>query len=421
MADRLLIIDDEPGVRKQIRWGLTELFEIEEAGSFDEALETFRRFRPAVATLDIRLSAPHASDGLEILRRMLDEDPSLKVIMVTADTDEHTATRAVEMGAWDYYTKPITTDELRVIAWRAAHVRRLQMSSNRAGASDVEPSRFSTWLGESREATRVERLLRSLAQSSDPVLILGENGTGRDLAARALHDLGPGAGAPFTHIECADGLPAGGSLPPLCTLFLDEVIGLDGASQARLPEWIDEVSDGRRVVVSAPEDLPDRVRNGEFPEASFRFLAALTVMLPPLRERREDILQLARQLVASIGSRFQTPAVGLTAAAEEALTHNPWPGNFRELEKRILGAALIAESDQLGPDDLWLFPGQERSGPLKASLDRMERDMVERALKEHNGNISRASTDLAVSRQTMHTLVRKHGIDLRPYRELAGR
>ncbi len=416
MRDRLLIVDDEPGVRSQIRWGLIDEFDIEESGSLEESLRKFREFRPSVVTLDIRLDGPDCAAGLDLLWRLLTEDPTLKVIMVTADTDERTATRALEMGAWDYYTKPIVTDELRLILARAARVRRLQSAANRLSAGDADPTRFSSWLGVSPQARRVERLLITLAQGNDPVLVLGENGTGRDIAARALHELGPTAGHPFTSLACAERLPSHDRLPPAGTVFLDEVVGLDRMDQERLPEWIEGIGERHRVIVSAPEDLPDRVRRGEFPEPSYHFLGALTVVLPPLRERPADTLFLARQMISSIGARFRARARGLTPEAERALARSPWPGNFRELEKRILGAVLLADTDLLTPEDLWLSRSPVPGGALRASLDRVERELVERALKAHRGNVSRASSDLAVSRQTMHALVKKHEIDLRAYR-----
>jgi two-component system NtrC family response regulator len=341
--------------------------------------------------------------------------------MVTADTEEASATRAVEMGAWDYYTKPILTEELRLIATRAARVRHLQGAARSAGAVGHEAPDFESWLGVSAQARRARELLESIARLEAPVLVLGEHGSGKDLAASALHRLGSRSEGAFVRALGADGLSTPADLPSRGLVFLDDLTSFTPADLDRLPEWLDAMAGRARVVASAPEDLPSRVQAGRFPERTYHAFATLSVVLPPLRDRSEDILVLARSLLRSTTGRLGTSVEGFTPDAEAALVSYRWPGNFRELEKRVLGGVLVADGRFVRAEDLSLWPREGRAGKLRENLARVERDLVEEALRSHGGNISRAANELAVSRPTMHALVRKHGLEPRRYRKQRAR
>jgi two-component system NtrC family response regulator len=341
--------------------------------------------------------------------------------MVTADTEEASATRAVEMGAWDYYTKPILTDELRLIATRAARVRHLQDAARSAGAVGHEAPDFESWLGVSAQARRARELLESIARLEAPVLVLGEHGAGKDLAASALHRLGSQSEGAFARVLGPDGLSKPEDLPSRGLVFLDDLTTFTPVDLAHLPEWLDGMAGRARVVASAPEDLASRARAGRFPERTYHALATLSVVLPPLRDRAEDILVLARSLLRSTAGRLGVPVEAFTPEAETALVSYRWPGNFRELEKRVLGGVLVADGRSVRAEDLNLWPREGRMGKLRENLARVERDLVEDALRSHGGNISRAASELAVSRPTMHALVRKHGLEPRRYRKQRAR
>lgn len=430
MRDRLLIVDDETGVRKQIRWSLTDGFDIEEAATAAEARALFASHHPDVVTMDLRLTGPRCQVGLDLLEEFLTRDPDLKVIMVTGETDEVTARRSVEMGAWDYFAKPLSAEELRVIAGRAARVRRIQRERPLESREEPPtgegppldrylppPEALEAWLGSSPSAARVARMLRALAPSRETVRIIGEPGSGADLAARALHVLG-GAEGPFLRIRGRDGLPAPDAVAPGATVLLEDPAELDPADAAAIPTWAESLGTDRRLVVSVLSG-PGVAESG-LPAETEAYLDAVTLELPPLRNRLDDVTAVAQSLVASIAPALGVHAQGLTDAALQKLTTHRWPGNLRELEKRLLAAVLVAEGDRIEEGDLWLEAAEPGSGPLKASLAEVERTLVERALQDTHGNISRAARHLEVSRPTLHALVRKHGIDPATYRGASG-
>lgn len=416
MRDRVLVVDDDLAIRKLIFWGLSEFADVEEAGDAETAMAALRRVRPGVVTLDLRLTGPHCEQGMELIPLMLAEDPCLKIVMVTADVDDTNATRAIELGAWDYVVKPIETEELRVIVRRAAHVYRLQRASAVAPIPGPAPSAFEEWLGVSDAAARVGRLLRTLATEREPVLIVGEPGTGRELAAHALHDLGSEPDAPFVRIRSRTALPEPGTVIAGSTLFLDDVSSFEEMRLVELPEWMSRVSDSARVVASAPSDIGRRVQMGGFPDALYHYLGAMTALLPPLRDRFDDIDALSDHLLSAYALRFNPAVTGLEPDARLSLNRHRWPGNYRELERRILGGVLASSGPLVTEEDIW--PGRPLAdgGGLKQRLGELERVLVERALRSHEGNVSRAAKALDVSRPTLHALLRKHGIDPDQYR-----
>ncbi len=418
MRNRLLVVDDDLAVRKQLRWGLASAFDVTEAATADEAMTAFREVGPAVVTLDVCLDeAPGTPDGMSLLREMLRLDPSVKVVMVTADGDEHNATRALEIGAWDYYVKPIETKELSVIALRAAHIRRLQGVRGPRTEYAIDPLDFSTWLGDSTVARRVQALLTSLAPLSTPVMLLGEPGTGRDLAAQALAALS-GDASPMM-VEGRSATLERRSPDATRPLYVDGVHELSAADQTRLAEWMQRGEIGR-LIVSAFTDVGHLAARGRLDRGLFHELATATIVLPPLRERPDDVGTIADRLVSTYARRFRDGTAELSPEARVALIRHRWPGNLRELERRLLGAVLTSRSDLIQEEDLWPSERPTSSGSLKANISELERTLVEQALIDSNGNVSQAARELDVSRPTLHALLRKHGIDPKPYREAAG-
>lgn len=417
MRDRLLIVDDDIGIRMKIRWGLGDRFDVVEAEDPESAMARFHEFKPAVVTLDIRLSGHDSSDGMSLLSTMLVEDPSVCVIMVTADTDERIATRAMELGAWDYHTKPIVTARLTESAVRAARVRRIQEVTRYPREVLVSATDFESWLGTSPLARRFARTLEGLASAQAPVLIVGEPGTGREIAARALHELSPSPDTFFMQIDCTAGLPDFANLPDRATVFFDEVTSLDPRASSRLAEWLVDTG-GRRVIASAPFD-PSSVSGGDGAPA-YDYAGMLTVVLPPLRAHPEDIPALAERLLAILGGSTSRE-LHLSPDACTALVAHRWTSNFRELEKRLLGAALLADGDVLRASDFWPEPEETDIGDLRQGLADRERTMIVRALGASRGNVSEAARRLGVSRQSLHARLGKHGIEPDDYRDADAR
>jgi two-component system NtrC family response regulator len=414
VRDRLLIVDDDIGVRKQIYWGLRDRFEVVEAGDPESALASFQEFKPSVVTLDLRLSGPGSTDGMNLLRTMLVEDPSVRIIMVTADTDESSATRAMELGAWDYHTKPIVTSVLAEAAVRAARVRHLHEVARYSREVLVDATDFDTWLGTSDLARRVRQMLTGLATADAPVLIVGEPGTGRELAARALHEMGARPDTFFVQLDCANGLPDPATLPERATIFFDDVSALPESASVELGRWMSGAGE-RRVIASAPLE-PSGQAAGNGDAVAYGYAGMLTALLPPLRSHPEDIPSIAERLLSLIGASITRRSVRLDPEARVALAEYRWPGNFRELEKRVLSAAVVTETETIHESDLWPTTASGSTLALKDNLARVERALVQRVLEANHGNVSRAARDLEVSRPTLHGLLRKHAIDPDAYR-----
>ena len=426
-ATRILIVDDEIGIRNQLKWGFREDFDVRDVGGRDEAVRSIDEWEPAVVLLDVHLEGETCEAGFDILRHVVARDPRTKVIMVTGESDPVRASRAIELGAWDYYAKPIDIDELRVVVVHAARVRELQThihresgNGNGDGHAQGRAADLESWLGRSAAARRVTRLIHSLASSSDPVLVLGEPGTGRELAGQALHAIGGREPGTYVALDVADGLPPIENLPQGGTYWIEDITRLSAKAHEHFPEWAESASERGRLVAGGPVDLAERAAAHEVPLRSYNFLAALTVSLPPLRERPDDIAVIATAMLSPLAARVGVAEKRLSEEALTSLSRYSWPGNLHELERRLTGALFVASETTIHDDDLWPQSLAPKQLGLKGNLNVLERSLVERAVREHHGNVSQAARSLSVSRPTLHSLLRKHDIDPEPFRIVGG-
>jgi two-component system NtrC family response regulator len=453
--EKLLIVDDNDDIRKQLKWGLGREYEALMAKDVDEALALFGKHVPKVVTLDLGLP-PHADtavEGLRCLERILAERPPTKIIVITGNEERENALMAVRMGAYDYYRKPIELKELKVIVKRAFHLYDIEEENFRlhAALAEGKPAGLGAMLGQCPEMAGVFSIIRKVASSNVNVLIVGESGTGKELAARAIHAGSLRDKGPFVPINC-------GAIPENLleselfghekgaftgaharlqgkfeyahggTLFLDEIGELPASLQVKLLRFLQEKTIQRvggredipvdtRIIAATNIDISRAIKEGDFREDLYYRLGVITVKLPPLRERRGDVMLLANFFLQKSNVEFKKRVRGFSSSSVELLGAYHWPGNVRELENRMQRAVIMSEATVIQPQSLGFMetPVRGESGTaetmtLREGRDRVEKEMIIAAIEKCEGNIARTAERLGVSRPTLYDLMKKHGL-----------
>jgi len=443
----LLMVDDDEDICKQMKWGLSQTYEILLASAREQAVQRVREAKPDVILLDLGLP-PHPNsteEGLQTLGEILSITPHAKIIVITGQGEKENALEAIGRGAYDFLNKPVDMDTLRVILVRAFHVAKLERDYRNMQAH-LHDDGFEGMLGTSRQMQDVFTSIRKVSTTNAPVLLLGESGTGKEMTALAIHRRSPRRDGPFVAINCT-AIPetlleselfghekgaftgahmlrkgrietAGGG-----TLFLDEIGELPRSIQVKLLRFLQEQSlvrvGGReeipidtRIIAATSANLETNIRSGEFREDLYYRLAVVVIRIPPLREREGDVGLLARLLLKRFAEEHKKSVTGFNPKALRAIEAHDWPGNVRELENRIKRAVIMAEGRQVTADDLELGAGAGvfRGATLKEARESLERDMVRRSLTRNKGKISRAAEELGVSRPTLYELMDKLGM-----------
>jgi two-component system NtrC family response regulator len=442
---RILIVDDDDEVRTQMKWALSGQYDVLLAEDRQAALANLKQHRPAVVTLDLGLppSPGDTREGFAALADLLHSDPSLKVIVITGQDEKSNGMHAIAEGAYDFFCKPVKTEELQIVLARALKVAELQRAHLEMIAGNQADS-FEGILGSSRQIQSVFSTIRKMSASDASVLIAGESGTGKELVARAIHRLSARKDGPFIAINC-------GAIPENLleselfghekgsftgahaqrsgriemaeggTLFLDEIGELSGPLQVKLLRFLQDhevervggrslIKVDTRVIAATNVDLVKAMAEGRFREDLYYRLAVL-VSLPPLRDRESDILTLANAFLQRQAEALQRKLVFASKSLKVIEAHG-WPGNVRELENRIQRAAIMAENGRVTPEDLGLtsvyteFGGQG----LFDAREALDRQMIEAALAKTKGNLTRAAVELAISRPTLYELMEKLGM-----------
>jgi two-component system, NtrC family, response regulator len=445
---KLLIVDDDEGLCTQLKWAFAQDYEVFLAGDRRSAIEVFSRERPPIVTLDLGLPPrPNSVDeGFSTLSDILLQDSGAKVIVVTGQEEREHALKAIDQGAYDYFCKPIQLDELRIVLRRALHVYQLEREQ-RELRRRLSGEPFGEMLGWSPGMQKVFALIRKVATTDAPVLIVGESGTGKELAARAIHRESARRDGPFLVINCS-AIPAtlleselfghekgaftGAhiqrkgriELAQGGTLFLDEIGEISLELQVKLLRFLQEhyiervggrvpIAIDARVIAATNIDLNQALTEGRFREDLYYRLNVITLALPPLRDRGEDIMLLAKILLDRFAAQAGKPIKGFTEDVQRAMGSYRWPGNVREMENRIKRAVIIADGARLTPTHLELVsPGSKdgRTGGLKEARVTLERELIQRSLNQHRGNVTRTATELGISRPTLYELMQKLGI-----------
>jgi two-component system, NtrC family, response regulator len=408
--------------------------------------------RPPVVIMDLGLppDPDGVSEGFATLEEVLQIAPETKVIVVTGNGERKNALKAISRGAYDFCEKPVELEVLRTIIDRGLNLHRLEDENRRLAAMPAR-SPIERIVTANQAMLKVCRDVEKLAATHVPVLLLGESGTGKEALAQALHELGPRAKHPFVAINCGAipenlleselfGYERGaftGAVKQTIgkienanhgTLFLDEIADLPHPLQVKLLRFLqDQIVErigGRqriqvdvRIVSATNSSLQDRVNEGTFRGDLFYRMNAVTVRIPPLRERSGDALLLANYFLGRFNREFGRNIRGFTEAATAALSSHAWPGNVRELENRMKRAVVMAERRMIDAADLELAttPNTEVLPlDLRAARLRAEREVLQLALARANGTLSVAAKLLGISRPTLYGLMEVHGIEIEP-------
>jgi len=450
---RVLVVEDQEAISTQLRWGLSSDYEVSTAGTGKAALDLVEAVQPDLVTLDLGLppDAQGTAEGLRLLRQLLARDKYLKVVVITGAQDETAALEAIRLGATDYYHKPVDIEGLKIILQRAAFVQRLERENDARLEVSETASRFGRLLGSSAMMRELFNQIERVAGSTTTILITGESGTGKELVAESIHARSPRRDGPFVPINCA-AIPHNlieselfghekGAYTGAHTarkgkiefanggaLFLDEIGELDLALQVKLLRFLQdhevERVGGReripvdvRVVAATNADLARLQGEGKFREDLYFRLSVVSLTVPPLRDRGEDILLLANAFLRRVSREVTDRRIrGFSAEAVQAMKVYSWPGNVRELENKIQRAVLVSGGPLLSPADLGLAPQKRKDLTLRGARENIERQLVVEALLRTAGNVTRAAREVGVTRPTFHSLMRKYGIEAESFR-----
>ena len=448
MNPKVLIIDDDEAIRTQMKWALSQDYEVYFAEDRRGALEVFEANSPAVTLLDLGLPPrPNECDeGLAVLPDLLSLDSTAKIIIISGQSEKQNAIQAVGAGAYDFLCKPVEMDELRLLLRRCINVVELE-KEYRELQQTQQPDVFEDMLGTSPQMQTVFALIRKVAGTNAPVLLLGESGTGKEMAAAAIHRRSARKEGPFVAINC-NAIPENlleselfghekgaftgahiqrkGMMETASggTLFLDEIGELSPAIQVKLLRFLQEqrfqrvggrqeIQIDTRLVAATNSDLKQLIDNGKFREDLYFRLAVVTIRLLPLRERGDDITFLAREFLQRYATQSGRTKLVFSPGALRAMSRYSWPGNVRELQNRVKRGVIMASGSRVTAKDLELdqdLDATSSAPTLRQAREHVEREMIQQALKRNSGRITSAAAELGISRPTLYELMDKLGI-----------
>ena len=458
-SPRILIVDDEEHIRKILTIMLSKRgYQIEVAANGSQALEKMGQSAFDAVISDVRMSG---MDGLELLSTIKEQNPDQIVIIITAFSSVDTAILAMKQGAYDYISKPFKEDEILLVLEKALERQRIIEENRQLKAQIREKYDFSNFIGRSPAMLKVFDIISKVAETKSTVLIFGESGTGKELAARSIHANSPRRDHPFIPINCgavpanlieseffghAKGAFSGADRQKKGlfeeadggTLFLDEVSELPLDMQVKLLRAIQEEEIRRigesgtrkvdlRIVAAANKDLSLEVRAGRFREDLFYRLNVIQLVLPPLREREDDIPVLAQHFLKQVVDKHNLEPKKLSPEAVRALNRQHWAGNVRALLNVIEQAAVMSEQATITTNDLPFGPAPVPNGSgilvsipedrldlksaLKEVIEQAERIIIQKALKAHDQNRTRAAETLGISRRALINKIQAYGLE----------
>ena len=445
MNHRLLVVDDEPGIRDAIKQVLEyEGLEVRAAGSGGEALSLYPEFRPHVVFLDVKMAG---LDGLETLARLRDLDPDAVIVMISGHGNIATAVEATRRGAFDFLEKPLDADRLLVTVRNA--VEHSALAGENTRFRKESESRFQM-VGDSAALEEVRQIIARVGPTNARVLITGENGTGKELVARAVHDSSPRRTAAFVEVNCA-AIPSElieselfghmkGSFTGAVTdragkfeqadggtLFLDEVGDMSPSAQAKVLRALQEgvvtriggskpIKVDVRVIAATNKVIAEEIAAGRFREDLFYRLNVVPIQVPPLRERRDDIPLLIRHFSQQLASGAGMAGKRFDDGGIERLKQRHWPGNVRELRNAVERLLILAPGKTVTSADVTRLLGDataaEAVDPLSVADDfkDLEKNFLLQKLREHDWNVSETARTIGVPRSNLYKKLERYGL-----------
>lgn len=448
--NKILIIDDEEGIRNQLKWALSKDYTVYLADSTESAKDILFHELPNIVLLDISLTPDigTGTEGISLLQHILNIDSTIKVIMVTGNDTREIAIKCISLGAYDFYPKPINIEELRISIKRALYIQSLERENQRLTMYLENRGEFREIITDCKQMSDVLDIVRRVSTTDVTVLIQGESGTGKELIARAIHYNSDRKDMRFVPINC-------GAIPESLleselfghekgaftdahvqrkgklelaqggTVFLDEITELPLTLQVKILRFLQEKEIERvggrdtikldvRVIAATNHDIVEEINKGKFREDLYYRLSVIHIKLPPLRDREDDAIILANVFL----ERNKHMRPGISGFSDETITaikNYKWPGNVRELENKVKRGILMAKSAYITPEDMDIpyqtgMPKQERKLSLKTARELLETNYILSALRSCDWNVSHASEKLGITRSTLYSLMEKYKI-----------
>lgn len=448
---KILVIDDEEGIRNQLKWAFSKDYTVYLADSVGSAKEILDQQNPDLVMLDISLTPDIGvgSEGIDLLQYILNIDSTIKVIMVTGNDTRENAIRCISLGAYDFYSKPINIEEARISIKRALYIQSLERENQRLVKYLEGRNEFKDIISDCEQMSNILEIVRRVATTDVTVLIQGESGTGKELIAKAIHYNSNRKDKPFVTINC-------GAIPETLleselfghekgsftdahtqrkgrlemaqdgTVFLDEITELPLPLQVKILRFLQEKEIERiggretikldvRVLAATNHNVSEEIKKGTFREDLYYRLSVIHITLPPLRDRGDDVIILANAFLER--NKYMRPGIsGFSDESIKAIKSYSWPGNVRELENKVKRGIIMAKSAYITPEDLDIpyqdeyIPRSSRRMTLKEARELLEMNYVLSALKSSDWNVTHASEKVGVTRSTFYSLMDKYKI-----------
>jgi two-component system NtrC family response regulator len=441
----LLIVEDDLGLQNQLQWHF-ENYNVITAADRQSAIAEVRRHEPEVVLQDLGL--PPDDEGVEegflTVQEILSHRPETKIIVVTGHHEKENALRAIDMGAYDFYEKPVNTETLDLIVQRAFHIYELEQQNKKLQQQQAAP--LTGIIASAPNMLQICRTVEKVAPTSVTCLLLGESGTGKEVFAQAVHKLSPRCDNNFVAVNCAAvpenlmeselfgyerGAFTGANKRTLGkvetankgTLFLDEIGDMPLALQAKLLRFLqertierlggrEEIAVDVRVVCATNKDVTQMVADGTFREDLYYRISEMVIEIPPLRERAADKILLARFLLNKYAEEQNRKISGFSPAAANTIEKYEWPGNIREMENKIKRAVIMCDDKHVTPEDLGMMETTDAPVTLRQARQDAETRVIKTSLSLTNGNLSSAAKLLGITRPTLYDLIDKYDIQV---------
>lgn len=448
---KILIIDDEEGIRDQFKWSLKQDYKVLVAGNAEEGIELFKSEHPDLVVSDIALSGNGDQDGLQLFEDIQLLDSKVKVIIITGNEQRELAFKAVQMGAYDFYKKPIDLQEFKIILKRALHLQKLEAEIQLSTSENIAEFYTPEIIGKCQQMSEVYDIIERTSATDATILITGESGTGKELVAKALHMQSPRKDFPFVVINC-------GAIPENLleselfghekgaftgahvqrkgrieranqgTVFLDEIGELSVALQVKLLRFFQEREIERvggrepiqidvRIIAATNRNLEEEIEKERFRPDLFYRLSVIPINLPPLREREQDIFTLANHFLNKFNLEHERKIKGFSREATKLIQDYSWPGNIRELENKVKRAVIMTKNAVIIPEDfnLKFEESPQEKMNLRKAVEEFEENCIRQALLKNDGNVSRTAQELGINRTTFYDMLNRYNIDRADY------
>ncbi len=448
---KILIIDDEEGIRDQFKWSLKQDYEVLVAGNAEEGIKLFKSEHPDLVVSDIALSGNGDQDGLQLFEDIQLLDSMAKVIIITGNEQKGLALKAVQMGAYDFYKKPIDLQEFKIVLKRALHLQKIESEIKLSTLENSDELYTAEIIGKCQQMSEVYDIIERTSATDATILITGESGTGKELVAKALHRQSPRKDFPFVVINC-------GAIPENLleselfghekgaftgahvqrkgrieranqgTVFLDEIGELSVALQVKLLRFFQEHEIERvggrepikidvRIIAATNRNLEEEIEKERFRPDLFYRLSVIPINLPPLRERAQDIFTLANHFLNKFNLEHERKIKGFSREATKLIQDYSWPGNIRELENKVKRAVIMTKNAVIIPEDfnLKFEESPQEKMNLRKAVEEFEENCVRQALLKNDGNVSRTAQELGINRTTFYDMLNRYNIDRADY------